>query len=48
MRVLLVEDHDDLREATMEVLQGNGFTTVGLTAAEEVDEIGRASCRVRV
>lgn len=39
MRVLLVEDHDDLREATMEVLQGNGFTTVGLTAAEEVDDL---------
>lgn len=39
MRVLLVEDHDDLREATMEVLQGHGFTTVGLTAAEEVDDL---------
>jgi DNA-binding response OmpR family regulator len=39
MRVMLVEDHDDLREATLAVLQANGFTAVGLAAAEEVDDL---------
>lgn len=38
MRVMLVEDHDDLREATLAVLQAHGFDAVGVTCAEEVDD----------
>lgn len=38
MRVMLVEDHDDLREATLAVLQAHGFHAVGVSSAEEVDD----------
>ncbi len=38
MRVMLVEDHDDLREATLAVLQAHGFDAVGVASAEEVDD----------
>lgn len=39
MRVMLVEDHDDLREATLAVLQSQGFAAVGLGSAEDVDDL---------
>lgn len=36
--VMLVEDHDALREATAEVLQHHGFEVVALPCAEDVDD----------
>ena len=33
MRVMLVEDHDDLREATLAVLLAHGFHAVGVASA---------------
>lgn len=38
MRVMLVEDHDGLREATLAVLQAHGFDAVGVASAEEVED----------
>ena len=38
MHVLVIEDHDDLREATMAVLEANGFVVDGISAAEELDD----------
>lgn len=39
MRVLLVEDHDDLREATIAALEANGFVVQGIGSAEEFDDL---------
>lgn len=39
MRVLLVEDHDDLREATLGVLDTSGFVAQGIASAEEFDDL---------
>lgn len=36
--VMLVEDHDALREATSEVLQQHGYRVVALPCAEDVDD----------
>lgn len=36
--VMVVEDHDELREATVSFLQQQGFETVGVACAEAVDE----------
>lgn len=39
MKVLLVEDHDELREATLAVLHAHGFSAVGVASAEEMDDL---------
>jgi DNA-binding response OmpR family regulator len=36
--VMLVEDHDELREATVDFLLTQGYDTVGVSSAEEVDD----------
>ena len=38
MTVMLVEDHDALRNATARVLQQAGFEVVGVSSAEDVDD----------
>ena len=38
LRVMVIEDHDDLREATLTYLNEQGFDTVGVSCAEEVDD----------
>lgn len=38
LNVLLVEDHDALRNATIKVLEQAGFGVVGLSCAEDVDD----------
>lgn len=38
MLVLLVEDHDDLREATLNILIQEGFEAIGLSCAEDLDD----------
>lgn len=38
LRILVVEDHDDLREATVEYLETQGHTVLGMDCAESVDE----------
>lgn len=37
-RVLVVEDNDEVRQATVEMLSGHGIHAWGVTCAEEVDE----------
>lgn len=39
MKVLLVEDHDDLREATLAVLEASGFVAQGIASAEDFDDL---------
>lgn len=36
--VMVVEDHDKLREATLAVLEQHGFEAVGLSCAEDIDD----------
>ena len=38
LRILVVEDHDDLRDATVEYLETQGHTVLGMDCAESVDE----------
>jgi len=38
LNILVVEDHDDLRDSLVEVLQSKGHQVVGLSCAEEVDD----------
>ena len=38
MTVMLVEDNDALRQATLNILQQAGFECVGVTCAEDVDD----------
>lgn len=38
MTVMLVEDNDALRQATLNILQQAGFESVGVTCAEDVDD----------
>ncbi|MFM1881288.1 MAG: hypothetical protein RLZZ344_1522 [Pseudomonadota bacterium] len=40
--IVVVEDHDDLREATTEMLIQQGFTTLGVSSAETLDLTGLA------
>lgn len=39
MKVLLVEDHDDLREATQVLLESHGFAATAIASAEEFDDL---------
>ena len=36
--VMVIEDHDDLREATLTFLNQQGFQSLGVSCAEEVDD----------
>ena len=36
--MVVVEDHDDLRDSLVELLQDKGHQVVGLSSAEEVDD----------
>jgi DNA-binding response OmpR family regulator len=36
--ILLIEDHDDLREATLNFLIQEGFEVIGLSCAEDLDD----------
>lgn len=36
--VMVVEDHDDLREATVHILRQNGYEVIGLPCAEDLDD----------
>ena len=38
LRILIVEDNDELRETTAEVLRGEGHDVVGVDCAEAVPE----------
>lgn len=38
VHVLVVEDNDQLRQATVELLQDNGFSASGVVCAEDVDD----------
>lgn len=38
LRILIVEDNDDLRETTAEVLRGEGHDVIGIDCAEAVSE----------
>ena len=38
LTVMVVEDHDDLREATVHFLQQNGYHAIGVPCAEDVDD----------
>lgn len=38
LHILLIEDNDSLREATLEFLNDNGHHATGVASAEEVDE----------
>ncbi|NBU44302.1 MAG: DNA-binding response regulator [Betaproteobacteria bacterium] len=38
LNILVVEDHDDLRESLVELLQTKGHQVLGLSCAEEVDD----------
>lgn len=38
LHILVIEDNDSLREATLEFLNDNGHYTTGVASAEEVDE----------
>lgn len=43
LRVLVVEDHDALREATVSFLRQEGFDATGVACAEEVDDLPEAT-----
>ncbi|WP_295455743.1 helix-turn-helix domain-containing protein [uncultured Thiodictyon sp.] len=43
LNIIVVEDHDDLREATVEALRGLGHAARGLTCAEALDAELRAA-----
>lgn len=38
LNILLVEDNDDLREATLDFLKSHGHQVTGVVCAEEVDD----------
>jgi DNA-binding response OmpR family regulator len=38
LHILVIEDNDSLREATLEFLNDNGHHTIGVASAEEVDD----------
>lgn len=38
LNILVIEDNDGLREATLEFLSENGHHTTGVASAEEVDD----------
>lgn len=39
LHLLVVEDHDDLREATVSALTAFGYVVCGVACAEEIDEV---------
>jgi DNA-binding response OmpR family regulator len=39
MNILVVEDHDDLREATVDALEGFGYSVQGADCGEAMDEL---------
>ena len=44
LNIIVVEDHDDLRESLVELLQDQGHHTIGLSCAEDVDDkVGKVS-----
>ena len=44
LNIIVVEDHDDLRESLVELLQDKGHHTIGLSCAEDVDDkVGKVS-----
>ncbi|MEI7430603.1 MAG: response regulator transcription factor [Betaproteobacteria bacterium] len=38
LNILVVEDHDDLREATVAALSAMGYTVLGVASAEDLDD----------
>ncbi|WP_199172010.1 response regulator transcription factor [Limnohabitans sp. B9-3] len=44
MNIIVVEDHDDLRDSLVELLQDKGHHTIGLSCAEDMDDkVGKVS-----
>ncbi len=44
MNIIVVEDHDDLRDSLVELLQDKGHHTLGLSCAEDMDDkVGKVS-----
>lgn len=44
LNIIVVEDHDDLRDSLVELLQDKGHHTIGLSCAEDMDDkVGKVS-----
>ena len=44
LNIVVVEDHDDLRDSLVELLQDKGHHTIGLSCAEDMDDkVGKVS-----
>lgn len=49
LNIIVVEDHDDLRDSLVELLQDNGHHTIGLSCAEDMDDkVGKVSIDVLI
>jgi DNA-binding response OmpR family regulator len=44
LSIVLVEDNDDLRELTCDALRAEGHRVIGLSCAEELDDLARGEC----